>query len=207
MEYDTYGIYIHGYYSRYIIAGIFLIKIAISARSYMKRTRMGITKVLFRRGSDYSIQLEQRLDTIKQYDLFISFAHNDSDFVKENLLPKLENEFDQKVCVHHRDWIAGELIQDQILQSVESSRRTVIILTEAFILSEWSYIEFRTAHNMSIREGRPRVIVILLNEDIINDPRLSKSLKSYTAVNTYLVWGDPDFWKKFKQILPNRVRK
>lgn len=195
-----------GYISTGIMGGIFLLKITITIYRYVKKNWIYISRRLFRYGSEYSLTL-QRLDSAKQFDLFLSFAHQDTQFVSDTLLPKLEKDFNQKVCVHSRDWIAGDLIADQIIQSVENSRRTVIVLTENFILSEWSYLEFRTAHKLSEQEGRPKVIMIVLNKDIVNDKRLTPDIKSYIAINTYITWGDPDFWQKIRQVLPRQGRK
>merc|ERR1712130_371684 len=40
----------------------------------------------------------------------------------------------------------GEMIPDQIIQSVESSRRTLIVLSKAYVDSMWTKLEFRAAH-------------------------------------------------------------
>ena len=40
----------------------------------------------------------------------------------------------------------GETIPDQIIQSVESSRRTLIVLSKAYVDSMWTKLEFRAAH-------------------------------------------------------------
>ena len=38
------------------------------------------------------------------------------------------------------------MIPDQIIQSVESSRRTLIVLSKAYVDSMWTKLEFRAAH-------------------------------------------------------------
>lgn len=146
-------------------------------------------------------------DVFKEYDVFISFAHQDVEFVEDTLLPKLEYEHKQKVCVHYRDWIVGELIPAQIVHSVENSRKTIIILTRNFLLSQWSYLEFRTAHDLSIREGRPKLIMILLDERVCKDENLHKDIKAYISLNTYLLWNDPYFWQKLHKVLPRHSLK
>lgn len=51
---------------------------------------------------------EDEVDKNKKFDAFISFSHKDEDFVEKEIIPKLEegpNPF--KLCLHHRDWLAG----------------------------------------------------------------------------------------------------
>lgn len=62
-----------------------------------------------------------------------------------------------KVCFHHRDWMPGEFISRQIVNSVLDSRRTMVILSNNFMESVWGKLEFRTAHMQAINEGRARV--------------------------------------------------
>ena len=83
-----------------------------------------------------------------KYDAFVSFAHEDTDFIHNELAPKLEKESTEqfKLCLHTRDWIPGTWIIEQISTSVDNSRRTIIILSKNFLKSIWSLMEFRLAH-------------------------------------------------------------
>ena len=58
-----------------------------------------------------------------------------------------------KCIIHSRDWTPGAAIPDQILESVENSRRTVIVLSEDYVSSMWSNMEFRTAHSKALKEN------------------------------------------------------
>ncbi|CAB3244721.1 unnamed protein product [Arctia plantaginis] len=137
----------------------------------------------------------------KIYDVFISFAHEDLALVQDILLPKLEKEFGQNVCVHYRDWVVGELIPTQINASVENSRKTIIVLSKNFLESMWANLEFLTAHNLTRQENSSRIILILLDEELSRHSKLSAELKAYIKTNTYLLWGDPNFWKKLDRAL------
>ena len=44
-------------------------------------------------------------------------------------------------------------IPDQILQSVENSRRTVIVLSNNYLRSMWSMMEFQAAHVKTMEEN------------------------------------------------------
>ena len=51
-----------------------------------------------------------------------------------------------RCCVHTRDFKVGDPIPDQILASVEQSRRTVIVLSKEYTQATWTSMEFTAAH-------------------------------------------------------------
>ena len=70
-----------------------------------------------------------------------------SDFAEEivRTLEDRQNEHRRtfKCCVHERDWIPGNSINSNILDSVNLSRRTLILLSPHFLQSNYCKQEFR----------------------------------------------------------------
>ena len=79
------------------------------------------------------------------------FSAKDDAFVRQVLAPELEhgsqngvlqtshNHSQQyKLCLFYRDLPLQSYIADTIMQAAEASRRTLLILSENFLKSEWS---------------------------------------------------------------------
>ena len=56
----------------------------------------------------------------------------------------------------------GDMINDQIIESVDSCRRTIIVLSVGYIQSMWTKLEFQTAHKKSMKENT-QVKIIFIN--------------------------------------------
>lgn len=139
----------------------------------------------------------------KKYDAFISYSNKDEEFVNSDLVPGLESgDPKYKVCLHSRDWLPGAYIQQQITQSVEASRRTIVVLSSNFIENVWGHLEFKTAHCQALKDRHNRVIVIVLGE-VPPENELDEELKLYLSTRTYLQFGDPKFWEKLRYAMPH----
>ncbi|XP_022904047.1 toll-like receptor Tollo [Onthophagus taurus] len=150
----------------------------------------------------HSTDLE-RDDRDKLFDAFISYSSKDEAWVAEVLAPALEPNY--KLCLHYRDFPVGAFLADTIVQAVESSRRTIMILSENFIKSEWCRFEFKSAHHQVLRDRRRRLIVVLLGE--VPQKDLDPDIRLYLKTNVYLQWGEKLFWEKLRYALPDIQRR
>jgi len=138
----------------------------------------------------------------KLFDAFVSYSAKDAAFVLEELAPILENgDPSYKLCLHYREFPAGGYISDTIMQAVDSSKRTIMVLSENFIKSEWCRFEFKSAHHQVLRDKKKRLIVILLGE--VPNKDLDPDIRLYLKTNSYLQWGDKHFWDKLKFAMPD----
>ena len=141
-------------------------------------------------------------DPRKTHDLFIAYCGDDSDWVFDVLVEELENVHDPpyRTLFHARDFAAGASIAENIVQSVDRSKRMVMVLYEAFLDSHWCMFEFHTAHARVVEEHHSYIIIILLDD--VRQMELDETLRSYMRTHTYLSIEDKWFWKKLYYALP-----
>ena len=143
--------------------------------------------------------------TDKKYAIFISFCHKDEDFVLKELIPKIEErKTPYSICIHIRDWVAGEWIDNNIIKSVTESKCTLIILSENFIQSFWGMSELKVAYIQLLLRRETKIIIILF-EEFRKLKNLEFELNSYLLLSTIIEWKDPLFWKKLFMALLNHT--
>ncbi|WAR24798.1 TOLL-like protein [Mya arenaria] len=150
-------------------------------------------------------------DDGKEYDAFVSYKScpRDEDFVLNQLYPRLEGDMKFKLCIHFRDFLPGEAIANNIVKAIESSRRTIIVLSPEYVKSEWCRMEYQKAQHEMLKL-KHKIIPILL-EDIKDVDTVDKNLKSLLSSVTYLEWPGSEnskrvdrFWKKLELSLPKK---
>ena len=141
-------------------------------------------------------------DEDRPYDAFVSYSSLDEDFVVQELAPRLENGYKRfKLCLHYRDFPVGASIAETIVKSVESSKRTIMLLSNNFLASEWCKFEFQTAHQQVLTERKNRVLLVLLQD--LDESKLDQTLRLYMRTRTYLKYDDPWFWEKLLFAMPD----
>ncbi|XP_052826213.1 slit homolog 1 protein isoform X3 [Octopus bimaculoides] len=148
----------------------------------------------------------------KEYDAFISFrsATSDEYWVFNTLFPTLENEMGFKLCVHFRDFLVGETISNNIINAVEKSRRTILVLSPDYVISEWTRMEYQIAHQEMLKK-RQKIIPIIFRD--LNKLELDKNLSYILKSITYLEWPGSNeedrcklekFWGKLRLTMPKK---
>ena len=74
------------------------------------------------------------------YDVFISYSHADSDWVFEWLVSRLK-EAGIKVCTDRESFELGVPALINMENAVATSRHTLLVLTPAYLASEWTMYE------------------------------------------------------------------
>ena len=145
-------------------------------------------------------------DPNKMYDAFISYSGEDHQWVVDTLQERLENhDPPYKLCIHHRDFRIGAPIQENILKSVDQSKRMLMVLSSSFAKSEWCLLEFRAAHR-KVLEDRMNYLIIIVFDDV-DMAELDEEIKLYMRTNTYVSVSDKWFWQKLFYAMPQNATK
>ncbi|XP_067006701.2 toll-like receptor 6 [Anabrus simplex] len=145
---------------------------------------------------------EEEQDRDRLFDAYVSYSVKDDAFVGQVLAPGLEqNDPNYRLCLHYRDFNVSAYVADTIVEAVESSRRTVVVLSKNFLHSEWCRFEFKSALHEVLKDRRRRLIIIVLGELPQRD--LDPDLRLYLKTNTCIEWGDRLFWQKLRFAMPD----
>ncbi|KAM9425594.1 toll-like receptor 2 isoform 2-T2 [Pholidichthys leucotaenia] len=158
--------------------------------------------------------------TLLSYDAFVSYSERDASWVENFLVPELEEPSEADpgssgsphpltLCLHKRDFLPGNWIVDNIMSAMERSRRTIFVLSENFVQSDWCRYELDFSHFWLFdgRSGREAAILILL-EPLSGDdiPKRFCKLRKLMSSTTYLVWPQEEerrgeFWRSLRNAL------
>ena len=140
-------------------------------------------------------------DPNKIYDAFISFSDDALQWVVNTLQERLESHNPPyKLCIHHRDFQIGAPIQDNILASVDQSKRMLMVLSRRSVRSEWCLLEFRAAHYKVLKDRTNYLIIILFDD--VDVAELDEEMQLYMRTNTYVSISDKWFWQKLFYAMP-----
>ncbi|NXA14513.1 TLR21 protein, partial [Sapayoa aenigma] len=142
------------------------------------------------------------------YDAFVSYSENDSNWVENIMVQELEQACPPfRLCLHKRDFVPGKWIVDNIIDSIEKSHKTLFVLSEHFVQSEWCKYELDFSHFRLFDENNDAVILVLL-EPIQSKaiPKRFCKLRKIMNTKTYLEWpiGEDQqqiFWENLKGAL------
>ncbi|XP_074133253.1 toll-like receptor 13 [Sminthopsis crassicaudata] len=145
------------------------------------------------------------------YDAFVSFNAADEQWVYKELAPALEMDGQPtfKLCLHHRDFEPGMDIFENIQNAINTSRKTLCIVSNDYLRSEWCRLEVQLASLRMFYDYQDVIILIFLEE--IPNYRLSSyhRLRKLVKKQTFITWPEnpqerPLFWARIRNVLGNR---
>ncbi|XP_078309959.1 toll-like receptor 4 [Crassostrea virginica] len=147
----------------FIIASLIILFLAVLSAGLIYRVRWKLRYFYYMTKSRYHGYKAVRGDDQSnlKYDAFVSYADEDRQFVLK-MISKLEGEKNIRLCIHHRDFVPGYDIAENIITAVNKSKKTIIILSPNYIKSSWCMYELHIAKMEEIaREGKCFVSCIL----------------------------------------------
>ncbi len=143
------------------------------------------------------------------FDAFVSYSPKDEPFVRESLSSALERPAaSYRLCLHHRDIPASTnqaYMADTIVRAAEASKRTIIVLSDNFLKSEWSRFDYKSGIHSAFRNGSKKIIFVQM--DALTSREVDPNLRLYMKTNIVLKWSDKQFWEKLRYSLPDVNKK
>ncbi|XP_039729815.1 toll-like receptor 8 isoform X2 [Pteropus medius] len=143
------------------------------------------------------------------YDAYVSYDTKDAsvtDWVLNELRFHLEESEGKNVllCLEERDWDPGLAIIDNLMQSINQSKKTIFVLTKKYARS-WS---FKTAFYLALQrlmEENMDVIVFILLEPVLQHSQYLR-LRQRLCKSSILQWPDNPkaeglFWQNLKNVV------
>ncbi|CDQ81526.1 unnamed protein product [Oncorhynchus mykiss] len=144
------------------------------------------------------------------YGAFVTYDTRDlwvSDWVLNHLRVQLEERQERHLplCLEERDWVPGVPLIDNLTHSIRQSRKTVFVLTEAYVRTGTFRMAVYLAHQRLLDENMD-VIVLVLLEPVLQHSHFLR-LRRRLCGESVLEWtrtaaAEPWFW----QCLRNAVR-
>ncbi|KAF6390959.1 toll like receptor 8 [Rhinolophus ferrumequinum] len=143
------------------------------------------------------------------YDAYVSYDTKDAsvtDWVINELRFHLEESEEKNVllCLEERDWDPGLAVIDNLMQSINQSKKTIFVLTKKYARS-WS---FKTAFYLALQrlmDENMDVIVFILLEPVLQHSQYLR-LRQRICKSSILQWPDNPkaedlFWQSLKNVV------
>ena len=136
----------------------------------------------------------------KKFDVFVSYSNDDYEWARE-LMAELEN-LGFRVCCHEGDFLAGTTISENVARVIHFSKRTLCIVSRAFMSSSICMHEFITARSFDFSYKKARLLVIMY-EDVATED-MHEDIRMYVKSFTYLKRDCTFFMKRLLYRLPQK---
>ncbi|VDI21995.1 Hypothetical predicted protein [Mytilus galloprovincialis] len=127
---------------------------------------------------------DQGYEQMFEYDVFISYSSDDYEIARHSTMEELESKRGLRACIHERDFQPGEYIAQNISRAINSSRRTILFVSNNFLGSEWCQYELNIALMEEMNSERKVVMAVMIDD--IPNKSLSVDLRHIIHAYTYL---------------------
>lgn len=138
-----------------------------------------------------------------KFDAFVSYSDEDRHFVLHDIIRELEVDGGYKLCIHHRDFIPGCDIAENIISAIHHSRKHIFVLTTSFFESSWCMYEFNIAQTECLMSRQGENLMLLIFKEDIPPDKIPRKIRQIIEEKSYVQFPvereDVDnFWRVVK---------
>nr|XP_058970759.1 uncharacterized protein LOC131797158 [Pocillopora verrucosa] len=137
--------------------------------------------------------LPPTLDPEFEYDAFIIFSSEDSQWVINTLIPTLEENHGMKCCVHYRDFTPGVTFRKNMVDSVYKCKKTIAVVSTHFFNSKYCGSELDYALHRLMEKRDDSLVVIKIDD--VDRRKLPKELQKLSYID-YAKSVEKESWEK-----------
>nr|XP_034334722.1 toll-like receptor 4 [Crassostrea gigas] len=183
----------------------------ISGSLYRNRWKIRYMRyTLFQRARDSHL-LSSSSDDLFLYDAFVSYTSKDRDFVIKDMIQKLEQDNGVQLLIRDRSFIPGEFKCQQIVRSIQESRKTICVVSKRYLKSAWRDYELNMARveGVEVRKSMRYVILILLPE--VCNGGYPKKISDFLKRDCFIEYPDDpagyeEFWQRLCSALQENAQ-
>lgn len=199
------------YYIIISVTGTCFLSVVLGVALYRNRWKIRYMRyTLFQRARDSNL-LSTSSDDLFLYDAFVSYTSKDRDFVIRHMIHNLEQENGFQLLIRDRSFIPGEFKCQQIVRSIQESRKTICVVSKRYLKSAWRDYELNMARveGVEVRKSMRYVILILLPE--VCSGGYPKKISDFLKRDCFIEYPDDpagyeEFWQRLSSALQENAQ-
>lgn len=146
-----------------VIFGLTVLQITLESNNKKVATQKKPFESVIRDSEDNSKPVEENGMQHHKYDVFVSYSHDNSIWVIDNLLKRLE-EHHFRVFIDFRDFVTGKPGVTEMERGISESRHVLIVLSKSYVDSEWASFENIMAQTLDPTAIQRKIIPVLIED-------------------------------------------
>ena len=170
-----------------VCSSLAVLLIVLAIVSIYKK-RYFLSNMIFRLQERFRKLSEEDNIVSYRYDAFVLYSSVDDDrlWVHFKLVNELEKVYGFRLCIHHRDFLAGCDIVDNIEQAIRSSRKVLVIMSENFLRSDWCIEEVHMTRSVD----RNKFVVVIYKDVLLSGAPIPVVIQRLLQSRTYIDWRE-----------------
>ncbi|XP_062598255.1 toll-like receptor 4 [Saccostrea cucullata] len=143
-----------------------------------------------------------------EFDAYVSYSIKDIGFVKNEMIPNIEERSDMKLAIMHRDDLAGEIQATNIMDCISRSKRTVCVVSKNYLESDWQDYELNMARMEGISARKTLNFVFLILMPDVCQSKYPRKARDFIKKGYFIEYPDDPVGKGvFWETLRNEIKK